>query len=144
MTGRVMATARGPASKAPAVNAGRRIVRGQFAAGVDDVGAACAGGSRLVAHLLEVHALSDIEGERGQIGIEPGGQRRHGRGAFETAAVGDDETFGHDRISPFNRTSRSRATVPSRAITRIVSSPAIVPTTSPNCARSNATAAACA
>ena len=50
---------------------------GQLASGVDDVRAARAGGARLVAHLLQVDALAQIERERGQIGAEPAGQRSH-------------------------------------------------------------------
>ena len=118
---------------------------GQFAPGIDDVRAACAGGPRLVAHLLEIHSLAQIERERGHLGVEPV------RPAPTMAAApsrlppyATTRRFVIDRISPFNRTSRSRAPVPSRAMTRIVSSPAIVPTTSPNCARSIAIAAACA
>ena len=38
---------------------------------VDHVRAACAGGPRLVAHLLEIHALAEVERERGQFGVEP-------------------------------------------------------------------------
>src|SRR5262249_21142770 len=119
----------------------KNVVARKLLAYVEHVGANGAGGERASTHLVELPALAEIERDRDDIGLVLLGEPGNGDRGVEAARVGEKDSLFHAR-SPANSSRRftsARARRTSGAMTRIVSSPAMVPTTSGSRARSSVT-----
>ena len=117
---------------------GQAVLVGELVAGVDDDGLDGAAVQRALPDDLHVlAALTEVDGDRHDLaaGLLADPADRH-RGV-QTAGIRQDDALGHEPISfvetPYCRFSNVAASsapvIGSRATTRMVSSPAMVPTT---------------
>jgi len=127
---------------------------GELSTSIDNVDVTRAAGERTAVHFFGIVALADIDDERDDIVRSVRLQAdplRAGEPLHRRARCGVSVKREHDALivhgcaySRSNRLTRARARRASRAITRMVSSPASVPTTSGRCAASIATPSSCA
>src|SRR5690606_32254500 len=140
---------------------GQAVVLGELLPRVDHLRLHRAAGERPLADDLHVlPALADVDRDRDHLGAGALGQVRDGHGGVQTSGVGEDDPLGHDCVSSDsgpparaggtrpvqadNVVTNSSPVTGSRTTTRIVSSPAMVPTPSGRPDRSRALARNCA
>ncbi len=154
MSGLASAVASGYRSSVHRARLERRqdVFATEFLASVKDVRAHCADGQRPFVNRRELTPLAKVDGDGDHFRVvlltQPGdGDRR-----VEATRVGEKDSFHVFQISvsqvsvrsATNLSATARAASGARQITRIVSSPAIVPTISACRDRSIATARVCA
>ena len=107
---------------------------GELFAGIEHVRTHRASRECGLAHAFEIARLTDVERQGNDLGVEGRREPRNGRKVLGAARAGEHDALFHAVCpSPVNRSNRftsALARLASGAITRTVSSPATVPTTS--------------